>query len=584
MTMKSTTRLSVAFALASIIAACGSPPGETAGNPVLKVVPTELDFGTTQSGPLIFTVSNAGTGKMAFRVVKQDAWLAINTDWTKTRTEIVASTTTQDMVYAVTIDRNKLGPNESQAQVLVIPDVGASQTILVRATSDKCTAGLSRCTDALNIAFCGNDGKWQAAQLCGDGKYCDRPTSQCRAQQCKPNEYKCFSASSSQQCSADGSSWQAPMACPGGQVCIEASGTCSADTKPTITGIEGDGSKRAVVDYRGIVPASADNVVSGYRLSKALNITGTNLTKVNDDQTRLDCATNKNVFFTTKEGLTFEQGGTDMKRKLWLPATLAASACTFFVLTVANGSGSTSAQVYVLQGEPGVASLIDVQAEPAGANCAGGGQKVLSGLDVNGDGTLAANEVTTTKYLCNGKNGADGANGTNGAQGPKGLDGAVPGTVVAFAGSKVPDGWLLCDGSAVSRTAFAALYAAIGTSHGSGDNVVTFNLPDYQGRFLRGVSNGVKDNGVPRDPDAKDRKAMGPNGNDGDKVGSIEGDQFMSHTHSYNTYAGCVASGPYCFPSGEHDYNQGPLDLGTRGAGGSETRPKNASVNYIIKY
>ncbi len=75
-----------------------------------------------------------------------------------------------------------------------------------------------------------------------------------------------------------------------------------------------------------------------------------------------------------------------------------------------------------------------------------------------------------------------------------------PGTVVAFAGSTVPVGWLLCDGRPVSRTTYAALFTAITVMHGGGDGLSTFNLPDYQGRFLRGVDNGKKRGHRRRDP------------------------------------------------------------------------------------
>lgn len=607
------------------LVSCSSAPGENA-NPVLKVMPTELDFGTTQNGPLIFTVSNVGTGRMDFQIIKSAAWLGLNNDYAKT--QIVASTSTQDMVYAVTIDRAKLAPNENQSEVIVIPKIGSSQTVIVRATSSKCVSGNARCTDAFNIAFCGSDGTWQASQACGDGKYCDRPASQCRAQQCKPNAYQCFSGSSSQQCSADGSAWQAPVACPAGQVCMQASGSCTADITPTITGIDGEGSRRAVVDYRKAVPASAANVFAGYRVQKSLVIAGGNLTKVDDAMNRLECTTNTNVFFTSKEGLVFQTGGTDMKRTLSLPAALGKSACILFTLTVANAGGKASAQVYVLQGEPGVTSLVDIQPESAGANCANGGQKILSGLDTNGDGTLAATEVTATKYLCNGASGANGTNGVNGTngkdglQGPKGLDGAPAGTVAAFAGPVVPDGWLLCDGKPVNRTAYSALFSAIGTAHGSGDGATTFNLPDFQGRFLRMV-----DGKAGRDPDAETRKAPSAGGNAGNLVGSVEDSAFASHTHAGTTasagnhahsgttdtqgshahggdyftyvYAGgswglgggtSVAHAP--MPSaGDHSHNLSTSaagdhshDITINTCGGSETRPANAYVNYIIKY
>lgn len=60
------------------------------------------------------------------------------------------------------------------------------------------------------------------------------------------------------------------------------------------------------------------------------------------------------------------------------------------------------------------------------------------------------------------------------------------GTVAPFKGGTVPTGWLLCDGLAVSRTTYAALYDLIGTSEGIGDGSTTFNLPDLRGYFIRG--------------------------------------------------------------------------------------------------
>ena len=61
-----------------------------------------------------------------------------------------------------------------------------------------------------------------------------------------------------------------------------------------------------------------------------------------------------------------------------------------------------------------------------------------------------------------------------------------PGSLMAYAASSAPTGWLLCDGSAVSRTTYATLYAVIGTTWGTGDNSTTFNVPDLRGQFLRG--------------------------------------------------------------------------------------------------
>ena len=60
------------------------------------------------------------------------------------------------------------------------------------------------------------------------------------------------------------------------------------------------------------------------------------------------------------------------------------------------------------------------------------------------------------------------------------------GTIVAYGGTTAPDGWLLCDGSAVSRSEYPRLFAVIGTAFGAGDGSTTFNLPDLQQRFPLG--------------------------------------------------------------------------------------------------
>lgn len=65
------------------------------------------------------------------------------------------------------------------------------------------------------------------------------------------------------------------------------------------------------------------------------------------------------------------------------------------------------------------------------------------------------------------------------------------GIIEMFAGATAPTGWLICDGAAVSRTDYAALFAVIGTTYGTGDGITTFNLPDMRGRFPLGVGNGT---------------------------------------------------------------------------------------------
>lgn len=60
------------------------------------------------------------------------------------------------------------------------------------------------------------------------------------------------------------------------------------------------------------------------------------------------------------------------------------------------------------------------------------------------------------------------------------------GAIQLYAGASVPGGWLLCDGSAVSRSDYSALFAVISTTYGVGDGVTTFTLPDLRGKFPLG--------------------------------------------------------------------------------------------------
>lgn len=153
--------------------------------------------------------------------------------------------------------------------------------------------------------------------------------------------------------------------------------------------------------------------------------------------------------------------------------------------------------------------------------------------------------------------------------------GTLPaGTIVAFGGTEVPSGWLRCDGGIIARSAEPALFAAIGTAWGTPDGA-NFNLPDLRGRFLRGV-----DLGADRDRDRAAREPAAVGGNKGDAVGSVQNDLFASHTHkttSDGQESNRAAAGSQInTPGGTDESTSAP-------AGGSETRPKNANVTYIIK-
>ena len=70
---------------------------------------------------------------------------------------------------------------------------------------------------------------------------------------------------------------------------------------------------------------------------------------------------------------------------------------------------------------------------------------------------------------------------------------SVPtGAICFFATTAIPTGWLLCNGSNVSRTEYAALFAAIGTKFGAGDGKTTFTLPNLDERFIEGTTDTAK--------------------------------------------------------------------------------------------
>ena len=171
------------------------------------------------------------------------------------------------------------------------------------------------------------------------------------------------------------------------------------------------------------------------------------------------------------------------------------------------------------------------------------------------------------------------------------------GVIVPFAGEveQIPVGWMLCDGSSVSRSEYANLYNAIGVCWGVGDGSTTFNLPDMRGLFLRGVSG---DSG--NDADADNRVVLYDNGgNTGNNVGSYKSDAIRNITgavhHNIQGHRqwGAQTEGAMTWidehgdASWEHNtpgYSGISFDASRVVPVGSDNRPKNAYVNYIIKY
>ncbi len=145
--------------------------------------------------------------------------------------------------------------------------------------------------------------------------------------------------------------------------------------------------------------------------------------------------------------------------------------------------------------------------------------------------------------------------------------GLIPtGLISPFGGSSAPATWLLCDGSAVNRTTYAALFAIIGTTYGIGDGAITFNVPNLTEQRTT-VGKGAAD-------------SLGDTG--GAKTHTLLVSEMPAHTHEYQY---TPHSGDDGDPSGSGDPTTSyPLDTTSTGGGDPhENMPPYLVVNYIIK-
>lgn len=162
--------------------------------------------------------------------------------------------------------------------------------------------------------------------------------------------------------------------------------------------------------------------------------------------------------------------------------------------------------------------------------------------------------------------------------------GAVPsGVVVPFAGSSAPTGWLLCYGQAVSRTTYAVLFGAIGTTFGAGDGSTTFNLPDLRGRVAAGVDNmgGTAANRITSGGSGIAGTTLGATG--GAETVTLTVAQMPSHSHSYNAGASSSATMPNCTPIGTSSPPSGQTTGKAGGGGAHNNMPPAMMLNFIIR-
>jgi phage-related tail fiber protein len=182
------------------------------------------------------------------------------------------------------------------------------------------------------------------------------------------------------------------------------------------------------------------------------------------------------------------------------------------------------------------------------------------------------------------RNGSNTAWLTEGVLDPAGFtpSGIPTGQIIHVALSSAPTGYLKANGAAVSRSTYATLFAAIGTTFGAGDGSTTFNVPDLRGEFVRGWddSRGI---------------------DSARTFGSAQADEFETHFHfsvSSSTTSGstpvpsatnAVASAGWTSIVNDSRYAlTGVSDYGTVGRssieGGTETRPRNIALLACIKF
>jgi len=161
--------------------------------------------------------------------------------------------------------------------------------------------------------------------------------------------------------------------------------------------------------------------------------------------------------------------------------------------------------------------------------------------------------------------------GTAWISAPASTAGLPAGSIIAWSSNTAPANWLIADGSDVSRTTYASLYAAIGTQFGAGNGSTTFNLPNLKGRVPVG-----------RDSSQTEFDVLGENG--GEKTHTLTVAQMPSHSHTYSWGSGNFNAGSnfsLMRPAGFNVTNNSSSVGGN--APHNNLQPYQV-VNYIIKF
>jgi microcystin-dependent protein len=175
-------------------------------------------------------------------------------------------------------------------------------------------------------------------------------------------------------------------------------------------------------------------------------------------------------------------------------------------------------------------------------------------------------------------------NGSGTINGVTEINNAIPpGSVIHVCTTSAPAGWLKANGADISRTAYANLFAAIGTTFGAGDGSTTFTLPDLRGEFVRSWADGrAVDTG----------RAFGTFQNYTTALPTVTAFGTSNPgNHSHDVYnipytSGSYEGGPYAAVDGRATFTSSGAGSHTHSitGGDSETRPRNIALLACIKF
>ena len=158
-----------------------------------------------------------------------------------------------------------------------------------------------------------------------------------------------------------------------------------------------------------------------------------------------------------------------------------------------------------------------------------------------------------------------------------------PGVIVPYGVSAAPTGFLLCNGQAVSRTTYSALFAVVSALYGEGNGSSTFNVPDLRGRFIAGWDAGAGDNILTSVSGAAGTMIVGASiaNTGGIQIVTLSVSNIPAHSHTYTvgprTQGGNEGSGNLWF-------NTATSNTGDTGGGDGHTNiPPSMILNFIIK-